>query len=323
MAKKKIKKTPSAENQTATATATEANETSLEEISESGKTVKKTMPREAGEVVFYGLALLMFFRVFVFQNFQIPTASMENTLLIGDHITANTFMFNGGYEWEKKILPFRDIRRGDVIVFKYPIDVRQDWIKRCIGVPGDKFEIKQHRIIINGQVLDEAYPFYKKQRGIDGDDRDRENRYYPLGYNETKPGFESPEYLPEDNKEVSLERIKRLTRYYLREYYKGRGLDGPTYERIMARLEAAPPDQIPEGFYFMMGDNRNNSFDSRGWGMIPGELVHGRAWFVWWSYGADVNNHKREGADRVTKYGELIWTFWSRTRWDSCFKLIK
>ncbi len=291
------------------------------ETAEKAVAFRKSVPRELAEVAFYGLSLLMFFRVFVFQNFQIPTASMENTLLIGDHITANTYMFNEGFDWERKILPIRDIRRGDVVVFKYPIDVRQDWIKRCIGLPGDSYEIKQHRVIINGTVLDETYPFYKMPRG--NDDRDRENRYYPLGYNETKPGFEDPEYLPEDNKNVALERIVRLTRYYLQEYYKERGLDGSSYERILSRLNKAPTGTIPEGFFLMMGDNRNNSFDSRGWGLVPKELIHGRAWFVWWSYGADVNNHEKTGADRGMKYVELLWTFWTRTRWKNSFELIK
>ena len=122
--------------------------------------------RELAEVALYGLLLLMFFRVYVFQNFKIPTSSMENTLLIGDHITANTFIFNNSTVLEKKLLPHRDVQRGDVVVFKWPGDERQDWIKRCIGVPGDEFSINLHVPSINGKPLHETYPFFKKHRGL-------------------------------------------------------------------------------------------------------------------------------------------------------------
>ncbi|MDJ0840517.1 MAG: signal peptidase I [Acidobacteriota bacterium] len=281
---------------------------------------KHSPVREILEILFYGLALLVFFTKFVWQNFQIPTQSMENTLLIGDHIAANTFIFNNASDFEKKIFPFRDVKRGDIVVFKYPNNARQDWIKRCIGVPGDTFEIKNDQVYINGRELKEAYPFYKLPQDKGGS-RDPENRYYPKGYHEHEPGLENAIYQQEQS--LTLNEVITATKSSL---YSYKSLDKETFDAVNARLAAASQDgvmRIPEGFYLMIGDNRNRSYDSRAWGLVPKELIEGRAYFVWWSYGEDENSHQLQGGDLIWSYLRVPFTFWTRTHWKETFTLIK
>ena len=285
---------------------------------------KKSPFREVFEILMYGLSLLIFLKGFVWQNFQIPTSSMENTLLVGDHITANTFIFKNAAPWERKILPFRDVKRGDIVVFKFPGNPSQDYIKRCIGVPGDTFELDQDEVKINGEVLREPYPYYKEPKGRKSD-RDPENRYLPYGYDTMKPGLENADPGNRNNVTVKLSVLKRKTHALLKSKYQP--LDPETYRRIEARLLAAEaagnPNQIPEGFYVMMGDNRNRSNDSRSWGLVPREFVMGKAYFVWWSYGEDENSHELKGWPLIKSYLRVPFTFWTRTHWDQTFALIK
>ncbi len=281
---------------------------------------KHGFPREILEIMMYGLSLLVFFKTFSWQNFQIPTESMENTLLIGDHITSNNFVFKKSSAWEKAILPFREIERGDVVVFKWPGDTRQDWIKRCIGLPGDRFYLDDDEVYINGELLPERYPFYKTPDH--GDDRDPENRYYPIGYHTLKPGLEHADY--RNHVSVQLPEIIRRTKQTLAVSASAfRKRDRQLYRDILTRLDSAEEGVIPDGFYLMMGDNRNRSNDSRGWGLVPIELVEGRAWFVWWSYGEDENSHELKGFDLVMSYVRVPVTFWTRTHWKETFSLIK
>lgn len=282
---------------------------------------KKSVFRELGEILFYGLSLLIFFKTFVWQNFQIPTQSMENTLLIGDHITTNTFMFKSKASWEKSIFPFRELSRGDVVVFKWPGDTRQDWIKRCIGVPGDAFKIINDRVYINDEPLEETYTYYKNPAQANNPvdtGRDPENKYRPMGYDELQPGLDSATF--RHHQEVNLSVLKNQTLMMLREF---KYIDQEEHDRLVARLKSAPDNIIPEGYYLVMGDNRNRSADSRVWGLLPIELVHGRAYFVWWSYGEDENAHEKKGAALVGKYVRLVYTFFTRTRWEESFRRIK
>ena len=172
--------------------------------------------------------LALFVRTFVVQAFKIPTGSMENNLLIGDHLLVNKLVFAPTMtSFERAILPTDPIQRGDIIVFKYPEDPERDYIKRVIGLPGDTLELSSKKLYVNGKALDEPYVHFL--------------------FGDAVPG--SADYSDLD-----------VRRKY-----------GPV---------TVPPDH-----YFMMGDNRDNSQDSRYWGFMPRSYVKGKALFVYFSFG--------------------------------------
>jgi len=186
--------------------------------------MKKSVIREYAESLTIAVILALFVRTWVFQAFKIPTGSMEPNLLIGDHLIVNKMIFAPSVtSVERILLPNRQIRRGDIIVFKYPEEPERDFIKRVIGLPGDRVELRRKTVYINGTPLTESYAHL------------------------TDP--------PSDSAGVTGD---------LREFY------GPV---------TVPPDQ-----YFMMGDNRDNSEDSRYWGFLPAHYVKGRALFIYFSY---------------------------------------
>lgn len=278
--------------------------------------------RELLEVAFFGLTILLFFVTYVWQNFQIPTSSMENSLLIGDHITGNTFMFKGRYAWEKALFPFRDIKRGDVLIFTATTNIKQSWIKRCVGIPGDRVEVVDGKFYLEGEQMDEPYAFYRDK--LRGGRRGEETGFYPADYHTLKPGLSNAEVMPSwrpfGDKHLTVQDLRERTMFYLKSM---KDLDPEEFDRVSERLYSGPPDRIPEGFYFMLGDNRNNSQDSRYWGLMPEEFIHGRAYFVWWAYGEDVGTHELQGKDFIMSYVRVVWRFWSRTHWEETFRLIR
>ena len=190
--------------------------------------MKKSVVREYFEALVTAVALALFVRTWVFQAFKIPTGSMEPNLLVGDHLIVNKMLYAPTVtSLERLLLPDREVRRGDIIVFKYPEDPERDFIKRVIGLPGDRLELRRKKVLINGQPLDEAYVHYLEPPNPDGPSR------------------------PDD----------------VREEY------GPV--------------TVPAGQYFMMGDNRDNSQDSRFWGFMPQSYVKGQALFIYFSFKED------------------------------------
>jgi len=189
--------------------------------------MKKSVVREYFESLVIAVALALFVRTWVFQAFKIPTGSMEPNLLVGDHLIVNKMMFAPTVTGvEHAVLPGRDIRRGDVVVFKFPKEPERDFIKRVIGLPGDRLELRRKQIYINGSPLDEkVYAHYKR----------------PLTPEGTAPPME--------------------------------------------QLENYGPVVVPTGQYFMMGDNRDDSEDSRFWGFLPKSYVKGKALFIYFSAG--------------------------------------
>jgi signal peptidase I len=201
-------------------------------------TFKKSVVREYFESLVIAVVLALFVRTFVVQAFKIPTGSMEQNLLIGDHLLVNKFAFGPApTRAEQILLPTKDIRRLDVIVFKYPEEPERDFIKRVIGLPGETVELRNKRVYIDGRRLEEPYVFY----------------------------LEDPPPLPE---EMSSE-------------LPGLGSD--------PRVQYGPVT-VPEGHYFVMGDNRDNSQDSRYWGFLPRENVKGKALVIYWSYAAEAGS---------------------------------
>lgn len=184
---------------------------------------KKSTLREYAEAAVIAVLLALFIRTFVVQAFKIPSGSMEPTLMIGDHILVNKFIYGVKVPVIRKtLIPVSRPKRNDVIVFIYPVDKSKDFIKRVIGLPGERIEIKGRRIFVNGRRLNDKYGFYSSL----GEPRARNpNNTYRFG-----------------------------------------------------------PVVVPDGHVFVMGDNRDHSYDSRFWGFVPLESIKGKAFIIYWSW---------------------------------------
>ena len=228
---------------------------------------KKSIVREYFESIVIAVMLALFDRTFVLQAFKIPTGSMENNLLIGDHLLVNKFIdAPTATGLERTLLPIGQIRRGDVLVFKYPVEPDRDFIKRVIGLPGETLELKQKKIYINGTPIDEPYVHFLEE--------------------------------PRRNAELS-----EVTSSDVRENY------GPV---------KVPPNQ-----YFMMGDNRDNSADSRYWGFMPRDYVKGKALLIYWSYESEREDYEDESASATVKgLASVFMHFFTKTRWDRLGRMI-
>lgn len=188
-------------------------------------TFQKSTVREYFESIVVAVILALFIRTFVVQAFKIPTGSMEPNLLVGDHLLVNKFLFAPtASALERTLLPVRPVRRGDVLVFKFPEDPERDFIKRIVALPGETIEVKGTQVLINGTAIPQPFA------------------HFLLPHDPNAPVFEGDP----------------------REHYG--------------------PATVPEGHYFAMGDNRDNSQDSRYWGFLPAHYVKGRALMIYWSF---------------------------------------
>ena len=134
-----------------------------EEATKAEEGYRKSTFRDYFETLLVTMILLNFARIFVFQNFKIPTSSMEDNLLVGDHLVVNKFIFGNGQWNPGGLFPFREIKRGDIIVFRYPQDPKTDYVKRVIGLPGDVVSIQHRKVFVNGQPLHEPYASYEPE----------------------------------------------------------------------------------------------------------------------------------------------------------------
>jgi len=208
---------------------------------------------EAGAVV---LVMAVFFMTFVAQSAVVPSASMENTIYVGDHFLVNKFIFGPGPHMP--FLPQRDVRRGDIIVFKYPaasiprekiVQYKTLFIKRVVALPGETVEVRGADVLVDGKVLPE-------------------NRIAASDQNLGSDNAELKQLKPSANNPDAP-----YTVYY-----------SPNPHTAGFNFAVNRPYHVPEGFYFVMGDNRDNSADSRVWGLVPRDMIVGRAMFVIWSY---------------------------------------
>jgi signal peptidase I len=227
---------------------------------------RKSTGREYFESIVIAVILALFIRTFVVQAFKIPTGSMENNLLVGDHLLVNKFIFAPtATAPEQELLPIEPIRRGDVVVFKFPQDPERDFIKRVIGLPGETLEIRNKKVFIDGRPLDEPYVHFLQ----------------PPASGEGE-----------------------VAGYDVRERY------GPVV--------------VPADHYFAMGDNRDNSEDSRYWGFLPRRYVKGKALMVYWSYDAGAQPMVEDGLLAwVRNAGSVVAHFFTRTRWSRLLHQIR
>ena len=178
--------------------------------------------RENIEAILVAILIALFIRTFVVQAFKIPSGSMKQTLQIGDHILVNKFIFGVKIPyWNKTIIPLKSPQRGDIIVFKYPVDPNKDFIKRVIGVGGDVVESRDKQLYVNHKLVNHDFSVHTDPHIISGANKPRDN----FG-----------------------------------------------------------PITVPENALFVMGDNRDESFDSRFWGFVDLKAVNGKAFMIYWSW---------------------------------------
>jgi signal peptidase I len=236
---------------------------------------KKSTAREYTESILIAILIAVILRAFVVEAFKIPTGSMIPTLEVGDHIFVNKFIYG-------LRVPFTNMwfvewgipERGDVIVFRYPLDLSKDYIKRVVAVAGDKVRVEGHDVYVNDRRLErrelERYTYVEE-----GEDVAR------FGDGPAKVNFAFAETSQETGNEYTViydHEFQRGSRFPAREDLPGLTC---TRDTTVRRGECV----VDDGFVFVMGDNRDNSSDSRVWGGVPTAYVKGKAMFVWWSHG--------------------------------------
>jgi signal peptidase I len=227
---------------------------------------KKSVAREYLESIVVAVILALFIRTFAVQAFKIPTGSMEPNLLIGDHLLVNKLVYSPSLgPLEDALLGKRPIRRGHVVVFKFPEDPTRDFIKRVIGLPGETVEVRGRQVLVDGTPLGEAYAHFT----------------------------ESP--LHPDDPEYGLRSAGSIR-------------------------DGWGPQVVPPGQLLVLGDNRDNSRDSRYWGFLPEDQVKGRALLVYWSYEATREEYHRTG---LIEWLKDTFSAFGRTRWKRFFHVIR
>jgi signal peptidase I len=228
------------------------------------------------------IVILLFAWTSLVQAFVVPTGSMETTILIGDHLFVDKMAFAPYGSIMSKLLPYTDVKRGDVICFNYPLDIRNIYVKRVIGFPGDKIRIVNRDVYINGRKGNEPYKRHIRDTAL--------------------PYFDN--FPPVDDRDIPESYIYPRGVEMVREHSK----DGEF--------------TVPTGHYFAMGDNRDNSADSRWWGLVPRENIIGKPILIWWSYESDTEKLSTPlpTAEHIL---DLAQNFFSKTRWDRTFRLIR
>jgi signal peptidase I len=236
--------------------AVKGSEAAAERAGEAVVPQQKPLLRDYIETILVCVIFVIFSRAFVFQQSKIPSGSMMDTLLIGDYIMVNRFVYAPHVsEFERRLLPLRSITRGDVIVFKQPNEPEVDFIKRVVGTPGDIVELRDGYLHVNGEPIDEPY---------------------------------------------------------LSDVYRSRD----------PKKNFGPIEVLPDQ-YFVLGDHRNQSADSRFWGQVPRALIKGRALLIWWSYDEEDSKIYMNLRERLSSWGHKIVHFFTRSRWGRCFNLIR
>jgi len=222
------------------------------------------------------LTIAIFIVTFVVQAFQIPSESMENTLLTGDYLLVDKLHF-GKDDFLGQALPYRKVKHGDIIVFHYPLDPRLHFVKRVVGIPGDHIRLINRQVYVNGMRAVEPYVHY------------------------FRPHDEFRDEFPRLDLPVS-------------------GLNGGWWLE-MKKLVDNNQLIVPEGNYFVMGDNRDDSSDSRYWGFVPQENIVGRPLVIYWSMRSQDAADPSAG-DKLTRFVYAMGHLMQITRWDRTLRLV-
>jgi signal peptidase I len=247
-------------------------------------------PRETTVEFLASLAAVLvtglFIITFIVQAFEIPSSSMENTLLIGDHVFVNRVQFAPPTTWTGPLLPYRQIRRGDIVVFLSPAEPGLYVVKRIMGIPGDHIHLRDGVVYRNREKLEEPYVIHKSTDGYDANRSYREN---------------FPAVAPSDFNNLA-----------------------PAWQLALPQHIQGDDLVVPPHSYFAMGDNRDVSYDSRFWGFIPRENVIGRPMFIYWSFETPANQYQHTAiGERVGFLAHVILHFFDETRWRRTFTVVR
>jgi len=221
------------------------------------------------------ILILLFGTTTLVQAFIVPTPSMDTTVMVGDHLLVDKLSYAPSDAFSKHLLPYTEPKRGDIIVFRYPMDISQNYVKRCMGLPGDRLKVVDKEVWLNGHKLVEPYV----------------QHVFP--------------------------RIEPYRDNFPAEPY------GPVYDRARKMLADNVVNGevvVPEGSYFAMGDNRDNSLDSRYWGFVPRENIIGKPLVIFWSYDAPTEDWVDYNSNHFI---DLAKNFFRKTRWDRTLKLVR
>lgn len=289
--------------------------TELQAETERHEPIKKGVIREYFESAVITLIMALFGMTFIVQAVKVPTGSMQNTIYVGDHLLVNKFILSAQDGPQFPVLPAREIRRGDIIVFKYPLGPETNYVKRVIGLPGDTVEYNSetNRVYINGEELPERRVLAQDRGNAPLEIISEESA--PPGATYTVYYF----HLGEDG--VARRVADSSSEYGVSQPFKVPVKGEVLVERIKENLELVKmydgdnDGRYDSDQYFCMGDNRDNSQDSRYWGTVPRANVVGRAMFVYWSID--------QSADSDETSSNFLVRFFTRTLWSRTGKFIK
>jgi signal peptidase I len=227
------------------------------------------------------VVIAVFVITFLVQAFQIPSESMENTLLIGDYLLVDKVHYGHGGVWGE-ILPYAPIRRGDIIVFRYPVHPQQHFVKRVIGLPGEQVRMVQGRVLVNGVPLQENYAIH------------------------TRPVFD---HFRDDFPLTDIPSYNTDPRWWQQ-------LHGLVHDGQLT---------VPPGAYFVLGDNRDESLDSRYWGLVPRRNIIGRPLVIYWSLRSPRASQEPGDSwgDKLSVFLHGLTHVVQETRWDRTLRIVR
>lgn len=232
------------------------------------------------ELVAEVILFVFFINAFLLQTYVIPSPSMENSMLIGDHLVVDKVGYSRSIgAFDGFIMPRATIRRGMIVTFSGPSEINnnlppKNLVKRVIATPGQTIKLIGNRVYINGELIAEPYVEFKSGLGV--------------------PNFPAS--------------------YWHHEFPE-------KYRKNIVNTAQGEAFLVPQGHYFCMGDNRNNSFDSRSWGPLPGDYIIGKPWRVYWSYSSSSDDYRATGfVDKVKDFLSTLTNIFTKTRWERTFK---